>query len=191
MKSFRRMSRFRRPRFTARTARRPGATGESFVRARFAGTARLAGVLLAVHTVSAFAVEPRAFPTADLSERYRVLVEEIRCLVCQNQTIADSNADLARDLRDKVDEMLRAGRSDDEILDYLVDRYGNFVRYRPPLDPSTALLWLGPFALAAAALVWLVIRTRRHAPVPERLSGTERTRLARIVGSGDRRERED
>ena len=131
----------------------------------------------------ALANEPRSFPTPELADRYRGLVGEIRCLVCQNQSIADSNAELARDLRERVDEMLREGRSDEEILAYMVDRYGNFVRYRPPFDATTLLLWLGPFVLAGAALAWLIVRVRRRAPARGRLTDEERHRLARLVES--------
>ena len=151
-------------------------------RRRLAVAALVAGSLLAAYGACVPAAEPRSFPSPELASRYRGLVEEIRCLVCQNQTIADSNADLARDLRDKVDELLRAGRSDDEILAYMVERYGNFVRYRPPFDAATALLWLGPFALAGAALAVLLVRIRRRAPARGGLSEEERTRLARLVG---------
>ena len=79
--------------------------------------------------------------------------------------------------------MLRAGRSDEEILAYMVDRYGNFVRYRPPFDATTLLLWLGPFVLAGAALAWLIVRIRRRAPARVRLTDEERHRLARLVES--------
>lgn len=144
----------------------------------------LAGALLfasALAAPPAPGMEPRSFPSSGLADRYRDLVEEIRCLVCQNQSIADSNADLARDLRDKVDEMLREGRSDEEILAYMVDRYGNFVRYRPPFDAATALLWCGPFALALAALAGLLVRVRRRASADERLTGDDRRRLAELL----------
>ena len=152
---------------------------------RLAGAALLTVCWLGSASLPAPASEPRSFPSPELADRYRHLVEEIRCLVCQNQSIADSNADLARDLRAKVDEMLRAGRSDDEILAYMVDRYGNFVRYRPPFDAATVLLWCGPFALAAAALGWLLFRIRRRAPAREGLTDEERSRLARLVETGD------
>ena len=151
---------------------------------RLVGRALLAAGWLAVAaSPAASASEPRSFPSPELADRYRDLVEEIRCLVCQNQSIADSNAELARDLRNKVDEMLRAGHSNEKILAYMVDRYGNFVRYRPPFDASTALLWCGPFVLAGAALVWLLVRVRRRAPGRENLSDEERHRLARLVES--------
>lgn len=151
---------------------------------RLAAAVLLAAGWLTTALPSALANEPRSFPTPELADRYRGLVEEIRCLVCQNQSIADSNAELARDLRERVDEMLRAGRSDEEILAYMVDRYGNFVRYRPPFDAATALLWCGPFVLAAVALAWLFLRIRRRAPAREELTEEERRRLAELVGRG-------
>lgn len=96
----------------------------------------------------------------ELRARYEQLTEQLRCLVCQNQTIADSNAELAQDLREQVREMLRAGRSDEEIAQYMVDRYGDFVLYKPPVRPSTWLLWGGPFILLLLAVTagGLVIR---------------------------------
>ena len=150
---------------------------------RLAAAVLLAAGWLTTALPPALANEPRSFPTPALADRYRGLIGEIRCLVCQNQSIADSNAELARDLREKVDEMLRAGRSDEEILAYMVDRYGNFVRYRPPFDATTLLLWLGPFVLAGAALAWLIVRVRRRAPARVRLTDEERHRLARLVES--------
>ena len=151
---------------------------------RCAAAAVLAAAAAAALPLPALAAEPRSFPSPALADRYRGLVEEIRCLVCQNQSIADSNAELARDLRDKVDEMLREGRSDEEILAYMVDRYGNFVRYRPPFGAATALLWCGPFVLAAAALGWLFLRIRRRAPAREGLTEEERSRLTDLVAGG-------
>ena len=148
---------------------------------RLAGAALLAAGWLAASAPPAPAAEPRSFPSPALADRYRGLVEEIRCLVCQNQSIADSNAELARDLRDKVDELLREGRSDEEVLAYMTARYGDFVRYRPPFDAATALLWCGPFALAAAGLAWLLVRIRRRAPSGETLTGEERRRLAELL----------
>jgi cytochrome c-type biogenesis protein CcmH len=100
--------------------------------------------------------------------RYQALIEELRCLVCQNQSIAESNAPLAADLREQVRRQIEAGRSDAEIIAFLTDRYGDFVRYRPPFRARTWLLWLGPFValLAGAALVALFIRRSQRAPAP-------------------------
>jgi cytochrome c-type biogenesis protein CcmH len=100
---------------------------------------------------------------ADTAEQQRLkkLSEELRCLVCQNQTLADSNADLAIDLRRQVESMISAGRSDREIRDYMVQRYGDFVLYRPPMQGNTFALWLGPFAmLGGGALIWWLVQRR-------------------------------
>ncbi len=112
---------------------------------------------------SCFAKE--AAPEADdpvLEARMVKIAAELRCLVCQNQTIADSHADLAQDLRRQVREQLRAGRSDREIIDYMTARYGDFVLYRPPFKATTALLWLGPALMlgGGAFVLWLVLRHR-------------------------------
>ena len=97
-----------------------------------------------------------------LDARLKKLETELRCLVCQNQTLADSNADLADDLRREVRELALAGKSDEEIKAYLVARYGDFVLYQPPVKPLTWMLWFGPFALLATggAIWWFVLRRR-------------------------------
>jgi cytochrome c-type biogenesis protein CcmH len=107
-----------------------------------------------------------------LEARVNQLAEVLRCLVCQNQTIADSHAGLALDLKAQIREQLRAGRSRDEVLDYMVARYGDFVLYRPPVKASTALLWFGPFALLAVGAVtaWVVVCRRRPQPGDTALS---------------------
>jgi cytochrome c-type biogenesis protein CcmH len=97
-----------------------------------------------------------------LEARMMALATELRCLVCQNQTIADSHASLAEDLRRQIREMLAKGMSDRQILDYMTDRYGDFVLYRPPLKPTTALLWIGPGLLLAGALGGLFVVLRRR-----------------------------
>lgn len=99
----------------------------------------------------------------ELDARTQALAGELRCLVCQNQTLADSHAPLALDLKAKVREQLAAGRSDEEVMTYMTDRYGDFVRYRPPFKASTWLLWLGPAALLALALVAFARLMRRRA----------------------------
>ena len=119
--------------------------------------------------------------------RIRQLSEKLRCLVCQNQSLADSNAELAQDLRLKLREQVQAGRSDEEIMDYLVQRYGDFVRYEPPFKASTALLWIGPFALLASALglLLMILRRRRAAPEEAALSADDQRLVERVLGPGD------
>ena len=97
-----------------------------------------------------------------LEARMMVIAEELRCLVCQNETIAASHADLAIDLKNQIRLKLNQGQSQKQILDFMVDRYGDFVLYRPPLKTTTALLWLGPFMLLAIAVLMLVLNVRRR-----------------------------
>jgi cytochrome c-type biogenesis protein CcmH len=97
----------------------------------------------------------------DADSRYHALIQELRCLVCQNQSIADSNAPLAEDLRVQVRKQIDAGRSDEEIIAYVTERYGDFVRYRPAFVARTWLLWLAPFVLVLAGAAAVVVHTRR------------------------------
>ena len=90
-----------------------------------------------------------------LEERVMKLAKDLRCLVCQNETLADSRADLAEDLRQQIREQMKAGKSDKEIIAYLTDRYGKFILYNPPIDPTTYVLWFGPFLFLLAGLAFL------------------------------------
>ena len=116
-----------------------------------------------------------------LEKRVMGLAHELRCLVCQNQTLADSNAPLAVDLRKQIREQLARGASESEVRDFMVARYGDFVLYRPPLKASTYALWGGPFLLllAGAWLLWRRVTRRRAPPAP--LSEAERARAARLL----------
>jgi cytochrome c-type biogenesis protein CcmH len=116
-----------------------------------------------------------------LEERAARLEHQLRCLVCQNQTIAESNAPLAQDLRQQVREQMEKGASDQDVIDYMVARYGDFVLYRPPFKATTVALWVGPFVLLAlgALLAWRRV-ARRRAPEVE-LSAAERERAARLL----------
>ena len=145
---------------------------------------------IVIGVLAALAVQAReAAPLADdqaVEDRLVGIAQDLRCLVCQNESLAGSRAALAEDLRREIREQIRAGKTDQEILDYLVSRYGDFVRYKPPLKPTTWLLWLGPFVLLAAGLATLVVQLRRRgraAPAP--LSDDERSRAVALLG-GDR-----
>ena len=125
------------------------------------------GALLALFAHTALAIDPIAFDDHAEELRFQALVRELRCLVCQNQNLADSDADLARDLRHEIFEMMRAGKSDAQIKTFLTDRYGEFVLYNPPVQGNTLLLWGGPFvvlALGAGALVMIVRRRAKALP---------------------------
>jgi cytochrome c-type biogenesis protein CcmH len=121
-----------------------------------------------------------AWAASDLDKRTAALAEELRCLVCQNQTLADSNAPLAVDLRNQIREQLKAGKSERDIIGFMVERYGDFVLYRPPFKASTVALWLGPFALLALGSWLLLRRLRQRKPEPP-LTEAERSRAAKLL----------
>ncbi len=124
-----------------------------------------------------------------LEARAVALETELRCLVCQNQTLADSNAPLAVDLRNQIREKMRAGASDRDILDFMVERYGDFVLYRPPLKATTLLLWAGPLLLMALGLVLLYRRlVHRRIEAPPDLSDEERARARALLAGGNDKE---
>ena len=119
-------------------------------------------------------------------QRLVAISSELRCLVCQNESIAGSNAELANDLRREIRTMIRDGKSDAEIMDFMVSRYGDFVRYRPPLKGSTLLLWFGPVLLFVVALGAMVRYLRRRTAVPTPpLSDAQRREAQRLLDSGD------
>lgn len=113
------------------------------------------------------------------------IADELRCLVCQNQTIADSDADLAVDLKSQVRDMVREGKTQDEIIDYMVQRYGDFIRYRPPMKASTYLLWVGPFLLLFVGITVLILNLRKRrlltSEQDEVLSPEESDRLTQLL----------
>jgi cytochrome c-type biogenesis protein CcmH len=118
------------------------------------------------------------------AKRAVALAEKLRCLVCQNQSIAESNAELALDLRRQINEQIAAGKSDAEIVDFMVQRYGDFVLYRPPFKASTLLLWLGPLVLLVLGF-WVlrrVLRQRQRADEDRPLSDEDRARAGRLLG---------
>ncbi len=130
----------------------------------------LPALLLAVALGQAQAADtPFEFADAATEQRYHKLAAELRCLVCQNQSLADSHADLAQDLRDEVYRMLNEGRTDEEIVGFLVERYGDFVLYRPPVSGTTSLLWFGPvlLLLGAGVVWWRMGRARAATAAPD------------------------
>ena len=149
-------------------------------------------MMMAFGAVFAIRAE-EARPIADdpvLEERVMNLSRELRCLVCQNETLADSRADLAVDLREQIREQMKAGKSDQEIITYLTARYGDFVLYRPRVRPVTYLLWFGPFILLLAGLVILFkyVQRRREVIVEKPLSDDERRRAEALLKTGAGRE---
>lgn len=138
--------------------------------------------------ILANAVAREAAPLAAdeaVEKRMVAISEELRCLVCQNESLAGSHADLANDLRREIRQMIRDGKTDQEILDFMVARYGDFVRYRPPVKPTTWLLWGGPFVLLAGGVIALVLFLRRQRPPTTPLSAEERQRAAALLESSD------
>lgn len=129
-------------------------------------------------------------PDPAVEQRLAKLSQELRCLVCQNETLADSRADLAEDLREEIRTQIRAGKSDQEIIAFLTQRYGEFILYRPPVRPKTYLLWFGPFVLLAAGLVILFryVKRRRDLIEEQPLSDADRADVEKLLGSASRKE---
>ena len=129
-----------------------------------------------------------ALPLAEdpiVEQRLLVIAEEVRCLVCQNESLAVSRADLAQDLRREIRELIKQGKTDKEVMDFLVSRYGDYVRYRPPVNPTTWLLWGGPFVLLVAGLAALLLFVRRRRSASE-LSPEEQREAMALLGEGNR-----
>ncbi|HEU0290139.1 MAG TPA: cytochrome c-type biogenesis protein [Burkholderiales bacterium] len=145
-------------------------------------------VLILVLAVGRFAWAGEAAPAAAdpaLEARVNALATELRCLVCQNQTLADSNAPLAVDLRNQIREKMQQGASERGVVDFMVARYGDFVLYRPPLKATTVLLWAGPLLLLIAGIAILYHRLARRRGEPQlELSGAERSRAQSLLAGG-------
>lgn len=124
-------------------------------------------LLLLFFSIQVLAIDNHQLANPEQQKTYEIIISELRCLVCQNQTIADSNAELAADLRRQVFEMLQQGKSKNEITQFMTDRYGDFVLYNPPLKTKTALLWLGPiaFLLTGFAMIFWFIRRKKQAAI--------------------------
>lgn len=130
-------------------------------------------------------IETYEFSTPDLELRYKALSQELRCPKCQNQNIADSNAPISRDLRAIVHEQLEAGATNEEIIDFLVDRYGEFVRYRPGMDSNTLWLWSAPLILLVMAVAVVLTQIRKDRDRQTITSNAERANRLREKFDGD------
>ena len=146
-------------------------------------------LLIALSLVLGLLAQAKEAPNASadpvLEARMMVIAEELRCLVCQNETIAASHADLAIDLKNQIRIKLKQGQSQKQILDFMAERYGDFVLYRPPLKTTTVLLWLGPFVLLGVAVLMLVlnVRRRRRAAQPAALSDADAVKARALLAA--------
>ncbi len=136
-------------------------------------------MLIVVHA-SWGGLEAYEFKDAAEEARFKALIVELRCLVCQNQSLLDSDAELADDLRRETYNLMKSGRDDAQIIQFLVDRYGDFVRYRPPLNAATALIWFGPLAVFLLGGFWVYRTVRRQQPAPS-MSEDQEKRAARLL----------
>lgn len=132
-------------------------------------------------------VEYHPFTDPAKEQAYQTLISELRCLVCQNQTIADSNADLAKDLRQQVYDMLQQGKSQQDVVDFMTQRYGDFVMYRPAFSMKTGLLWLGPIAFLLIGIITVVLlaRHKKNAATQTALDSRQKTRLNELLQQGE------
>ncbi len=139
------------------------------------------------NSVSIAGVEYRKFDNPKQEQAYNNLIAELRCLVCQNQNIADSNADLAKDLRRQVYEMLQQGKSQQDIADFMTQRYGDFVMYRPPFSVKTMILWLGPlvFVVIGLSTLFIISRRKKQAIPEQRLNPEKKARIHSLLEEGD------
>ena len=142
-------------------------------------------LLLCMGLASYAKVAPNTSSDPVLEARMMVIAEELRCLVCQNDTIAASHADWAVDLKNQIRIKLNEGQSQKQILDFMVQRYGDFVLYRPPLKTTTLLLWLGPFTLLAIAVLMMVlnVRRRRRSAQPAALSDADTAKARELLAN--------
>jgi len=143
-------------------------------------------ILLFTSAQASARISAYEFDNAEQESIYNELVDELRCLVCQNQTIADSNAELAQDMKRKTHELVMQGKTKKEISDFMVQRYGNFVQYKPPVEPTTYLLWAGPFIILFIGLFFLIkIIRNRKIEKPATLSDVDRSRAEDLLNIKD------
>jgi cytochrome c-type biogenesis protein CcmH len=142
--------------------------------------------LLLAAPASSSSIDAYPFEDPGQEKIYKKLIEELRCLVCQNQNLAASNAELAQDMRRKTYDLALAGKSEQEIVDYMVQRYGEFVLYKPPLQANTLLLWIGPFIIFLIAVAVLIRFIRRKPDVDaSALSDADKVRAATLLNNNE------
>ncbi|MCG9757955.1 MULTISPECIES: cytochrome c-type biogenesis protein [Pseudoalteromonas] len=147
-------------------------------------------LLLMMITAAAQATEDKYnFATAEREQTFRELTHELRCPKCQNQNIADSDAVVAKDLRDKVIALVNEGQSKQEVIDYMIDRYGYFVHYQPPVTPATIVLWVLPVAIIILGFGFIVFRQKRAAKKQD-WNAADEQKLAELINQYQRQERE-
>ena len=127
------------------------------------------------------AIDVYDFKTPAEEQRFQVLIGELRCPKCQNQNLAGSEAPIAKDLKDRTYQLMQEGKSDNEIRDYMIDRYGDFISYKPPVRSTTYLLWFGPFILLVTVILVIVVRRRQTKPDASALTPEESARLAALL----------
>ncbi len=143
-------------------------------------------VMLLLCSQPSWAVDAKQFDTEQQQQTYTTLIEELRCLVCQNQNIADSNADLAKDLRRQVHEMVSAGKTEQDVIDYMVQRYGDFVVYKPQFQMKTWLLWLGPGVFIVIGFIVAIIYAKRNRKtIGIELEQKQKERLRKLLEDED------
>jgi len=132
------------------------------------------------------AIDTFEFESLEKEQLFHDLTKILRCPKCQNQNISDSNAELAKDLRNKTYELVKAGKTKDEVIDYMVARYGNFVRYDPPITPATIFLWLGPLLFILFGFLVLYKQAKNKSKSEDKLDEAEVSRLQKILEQGDK-----
>ncbi len=145
-------------------------------------------ILVILSFLNVWAIDQADTPFSNPQQEttYKKLIEELRCVVCQNQSLADSNASLAQDLRNEVRSMVQQGKNEQQVTSFLVDRYGDFVLYRPPLKSTTYLLWLGPIALLLIAFATGFYFIRRQPKAVSTLSADEQSQLDNLLNSKEK-----
>ena len=131
------------------------------------------------------AIDSFEFDNAQQEQLFHDLSKQLRCPKCQNQNISDSNAQPAKDLRNKTYELIKQGKSEQQVIDYMVARFGNFVRYDPPMTPATIFLWLGPLAFVLLGFYFLLVQIKKQNKDDQQLDKQESKRLQKILGSTD------